>query len=834
MSSFYTSVYRVGNSILLRGYKNGTAITKRTSFSPEFFVPDSTGTGGWTSMFGHPLKQIKFDDINSAKAFVDKHRDVENFKFFGSTNYVQQFIAKEYPGKIDFQLNDINVANFDIETESELGFPYPDKAEYPILSIAYKSSKSHVYRIWGMGNYDPSKETNLPEGCFVQYTKCATEEDLLLSFLEHWSTSYPDIITGWNIRTFDIPYIVNRISRVLGEDKVKLLSPWNRVSFREINIKNKKTTTFEIMGISQLDYMDLFQKFGFTYGPQESYSLDNIANVVLGERKLSYSEYGSLHLLYKHDYQKFISYNLRDVILVDKIDKKTMLIELTLLMAYQAGINPADALGTTLMWESIIYRYCNEHKIAIPSSAKREEKDSLPGGYVSDPIIGMHEWVCSFDLNSLYPMTIVQYNMSPETLIRDVKGIRDVDHYLAGNRPRQDLLDKNYAVAANGAAFSKEKEGILPQLVNKFYADRKTTKKEMLRVRQEYEIKKDPALETLANKLDNTQHALKICLNSLYGALGNVHFAYFLFDIAEAITMSGQLAVRSMENGMNKYLNKLLKTEDIIYSIAGDTDSSYLCLNELIKRFKPADPVKFLDEICKAKLEPQIAKIYKDLYVQMNAYRNMNEAKRDVIADKAIWVAKKRYIMNVHNAEGVQYAEPKMKIMGIEAVKSSTPKVVRDKFKQAYKIMLEKTEEDLQEFVLEFEKLFKTLPADEVSFPRGVSDIEKYQSGSTYSSGCPIHVRGSIVHNQLLKKHNLPIQEIKNGTKVRFCYLKLPNPARENVIAFENFLPKEFGLEEYVDYDTQFEKTFKAALKHVSDAINWRLEYTPTLERFFG
>ena len=406
--------------------------------------------------------------------------------------------------------------------------------------------------------------------------------------------------------------------------------------------------------------------------------------------------------------------------------------------------------------------------------------------------------------------------MSPETLLEDVYLPSGVDTYLINGDPLHPAnRENNMAVAANGSCYSKEKRGFLPELIIGLYDERRVTKNKMLSIQKENEKTPSTDLKREINRLNNTQQAVKILLNSLYGALGNQYFRYFDLRIAEGITLSGQLSVRWAEKAMNKYMNKILGTDDD-YVIAIDTDSLYVDMAPLVKSVKPEDEVKFIDIACQKKFEPMLEQAYGQLFERMNAYENRMVMAREVIADKAVWTAKKRYIMNVHNSEGVQFAEPKLKVMGIEAVKSSTPQIVRNKFKQAYKIMLTGTERELQTFVSDFYSMFKSLPAEEVSFPRGVSDISKWEDrASIYKKGTPIHVRGAILFNHHMKKYGLDktMEEIKNGSKVKFCYLKLPNPILENVISFPQYLPKQFELETFIDYDTQFDKTFKEPLK---------------------
>ena len=835
--SFYTSAHRHGNKILFRGYDaKGNRIHKRVPFKPTFFLPSKTPQTDWKALDGTPVEPFELEDMSEANDFIKRYEDVSNFKVYGNNNFVAQFLAKAYPGDIDYKLPFIRVGNIDIEVASDDGFPHPDQAEHPVISIAYKDSTSGVYHVWGMGDYDAAKSEL--EGLMIQYRKCEHEAELLQRFVVFWENNCPDIITGWNVRLFDIPYLINRIVKVCGDKTAKALSPWGIYKYRQIGIKGKNLDAYEIYGVSQMDYFDLFQKFGYTYGNQESYTLDHIASVVLGQKKLSYEEHGSLHSLYKNNYQKFIDYNIRDVYLVDGIDKQTGLMELALVIAYKGGVNYPDVFGTTAIWDSIIYRYLNIRNVAIPPSV-RTEKAPYPGGYVKEPRTGMTEWICSFDLNSLYPNLIVQYNMSPETLLRSPsdKLPAGVDFYMRDGDPLHPAnRERNVAVAANGSCYRKDKQGVLPTIIVGLYDERRVTKNKMLEVQQQNEKTPSADLKREANRLANTQQAIKILLNSLYGALGNQYFRYFEMDIAEGITLSGQLSIKWAEKTLNNAMNKILKTDED-YVIAIDTDSIYVDMGPLVRSVNPSDPVKFLDKACAEKFEPILEKGYADLFERMNAYENRMVMAREVIADRGIWVAKKRYILNVHNNEGVQYAEPKVKMMGLEAVKSSTPQVVRDKFKKAYQIMLTGTEGQLQAFVKDFYEEFKTLPAEAISFPRGVSEIDKWEDQNTiYKKGTPIHVRGSLLFNKRMKEAGLDksMEAIKNGSKVKFCYLKTPNPIMENVIAFPQFLPKEFKIEKYIDYDLQYDKSFKEPLKLVSDAVGWQLEHVNTLESFFG
>jgi DNA polymerase elongation subunit (family B) len=840
--SFYTCVNRYGNSILVRGYTSeGKPFAKKVKYKPTLFLPSQKKTD-WIGIDGTPVQPFQLNSMSEATDFAKEHGEISNLKIYGNQNYVAQFIQDEFPGQVKHDRSKIDVGNIDIEVASDDGFPEPAEAAHPVISIAYLSSREKIFHVWGLGDYDAyegkQRLKNDYADYLIQYRKCEDEHELMEKFLIYWENNTPDVITGWNVRLFDIPYMINRVKNIMAESETKRFSPWRQVNYRQIGIKGKSLDAYEIYGVQQMDYYDIFQKFGYSYGTQESYTLDHIANTVLGEKKLSYEEHGTLHTLYKNDHQKFIDYNIRDVLLVDALDKYLDLMDLAMIVAYKGGVNYMDSFGTTGIWDSLIYRYLYDKKIAVPPT-KHQERGDYPGGYVKDPHVGMTEWVTSFDLNSLYPNLIVQYNMSPETLVEDAPVLpTGVDYYLKyatinDSPPHNEGVP--YAVAANGACFKKDQRGHLPDIIIGLYDERKAVKRQMLDAKQEFEQTKNESLKREINKFDNMQMAVKILLNSLYGALGNQYFRYYDLRVAEGITLSGQLAVRWAEENMNKYLNKILKT-DKDYVIAMDTDSIYVNFGPLVKAIDPKDPVKFIDDACNAKFQPMLQKAYDEMYAKMNAYDNRMVMEREVIADKAVWTAKKRYIMNVHNSEGVQYAEPKLKIQGIEAVKSSTPMVVRDKFKKAYKIILTSTEFELQKFVKDFYDEFKTLSPEQVSFPRGVSEINKWTDSSMlgYKKGTPIHVRGAILYNKAIKEKGLMQESLKNGSKVKFCYLKTPNPLRENVVSFPQFLPKELDLHNYVDYDLQFDKTFKDPLKIVTDVIGWQLEKIATLESLFS
>lgn len=829
---FYTNVQLIGNQVLVRGVDNGKRYEHRDEFYPTLFVR-SKRESKYKTLDGESVEPVKPGQVRDCREFFKKYDEVEGFPIYGNDRYIYQYISEKYPeNEIKFDISQIKLVTLDIETTAEKGFPDVESASEEILAITIQDYTTKKIITWGVKPF-VNKQKN------VTYRHCPTEQQLLGDFINYWMQDVPDVVTGWNIQLFDIPYICKRLNRVLGEKLMKRFSNWGLVTEGKIFIQGREHVTFDVGGLTQLDYLDLYKKF--TYKAQESYRLDYIAEVELGQKKLDHSEFDTFKDFYTKGWQKFIEYNIVDVELVDRLEDKMKLIELALTMAYDAKVNYADVFYQVRMWDTIIYNYLKKRDIVIPPKIRSDKNEKYAGAYVKEPIPGKYDWVVSFDLNSLYPHLIMQYNISPETLLEERHPTATVDKIL--NEEISFELYKDNAVCANGAMYRKDVRGFLPELMEKMYGDRVIFKKRMLQAKQQYEKTPTKALEKEIARCNNIQMAKKISLNSAYGAIGNQYFRYYKLANAEAITLSGQVSIRWIERKMNQYLNKLLSTTDEDYVIASDTDSIYLNLGPLVNKFfaaKSGDKVAvvgLLDKICEDKFEPYIDQCYQNLANYVSAYDQKMQMKRENIADRGIWTAKKRYILNVWDSEGVRYEDPKLKVMGIESVKSSTPAPCRKMLKEAFNILMTGTEEDVIDFIDKSRAEFKSLPPEQISFPRSVSDVIKYKSHSNiYTKGTPIHVRGALLFNHYIIKNELSNKYslIKNGEKIKFCYLKKPNILHENVISFIQEFPKELNLDKYVDYDLQFEKSFVEPLKAILDAIGWNVEKTVNLELFFS
>jgi DNA polymerase elongation subunit (family B) len=861
--ALYTYYRQYGNKILFRYRKNGKSYSKQVDFyQPSLFTRCDNDEGDANSIYGFPLTRKTFNGIREAKDFASMYKDVEGFEIHGNSNYANQFIIELYEGKMpDFTPDMIRVGYLDIEVDSPNEFPEPSVAKWPINGITFYDTFTDTYYCFGDKPYIHNKQNEYVGDLKVEYMLCTDEIDLLNNMLNHFKTFNYDVTTGWNSEKFDIPYIIRRCYSLIGEDKTNnSISPFGIIKEKSgYDDFGQESVTFEIFGSPHIDYLELYKKHNFK--SRESYKLDYIAHVELGKAKVSYEEAGTLSKLYHTDPQKFYEYNITDVRIIKDLDDKLGFLSITYIIAYYSLSNYVDTLGTVKMWEQLLAKHLYSTGKVPPFRRVANTKDEpFEGAFVHPTQVGYCQWVLSIDLNSLYPMNEIQYNIGPETYI-PVDKLPPELKLLKSKYTLDDLVHKRvdlsvlqkYNVCMTGffEFYRRDIKSCVAEIKDVLYSDRKMYKKRMLAAESvveklkaekadQFELKKQESIAVLNN---NIQQSLKIVLNGGYGAVANSSFLYYLLQNAASITLSGQLINKWTHVRVNHLLNELLGTDkSISRTVAGDTDSLYLCLDDVVKYMKidhlsDDEIANKLDEFHKTILEPKIKEWCLELASYMNAVENKMVWEREVIASSAIYVAKKKYAMMVIDSEGVRYEKPKLKMVGLEAIKASAyPEWARGYLKKAYEVCLTKSEVDLQEYVSYVQSQFGKFAPSEIASPRGVNGLEKYSDPvAICTKGTPKHVRAALVHNWLVDKKGLTnIEKITSSSKIKYIELKMPNPINQPVVGFTTHLPPEFGLDQYVDRDSVFKSCFLQPLRLFLSAISWSDEPIISLDSFFG
>ena len=828
--NFYKSVIEHRGKLLVRGIHGGKDYKEKLDFGPTLYALTQQETE-YKNLQGQYLKPITFKNIDGARKF---RREVvtQNSPIYGLERYHYQYIGKEFPNNVEWSKEFIKIFTLDIECGCENGFPDVENPIEELLCITVKNQTNKQIITWGVGDFKTDRTD-------ITYVKCKNEKELIFEFMKFWIKNHPDIITGWNTKFFDLPYLMNRIKMVAGDKVASRMSPWNLIQREEIQVRGRPQTVYDLYGIVNLDYLDLYRWFIPTR--QESYKLDFIGQLELGRGK-DEMPYDTFKDWYTKDFQSFVDYNIQDVEIVDGLEDKLGLIDLSLTVAYESKVNYGDIFSQVRVWDTLIANHLLKKNICVPPREDHIKETKYEGAYVKEPQLGQHKWVVSFDINSLYPHIIIQYNISPEKILGVKSSGVSVAKMLSNKTPLAHLKTEGACITPNGAMFRNDSQGFLPEMMETMYNERVVYKKRMLKAKQQYERTKNPELVKEISRCHNIQWARKIALNSAYGAVGNQYFRYYDVRQASGITTAGQFIIRFIETKVNEYLNRILQTHDKIdYIVASDTDSIYVTLDKLVEKTcegKTNDQIcNFIDKVVGSRIEPFLEKCFGELSDYTNAFKNCMVMKREVIADKGIWVAKKRYMLNVLDEEGVRLSEPKLKLMGIEAVKSSTPQVCRGKIKEAIKIIMSKEQSDLHKFVADFKKEFLQMSAEQISFPRSCNNIRKYRDHSNvFIKGTPIHVKGALIYNHQLQQFKLQNKYpfIQDGDKIKFLKLLEANPFKFDVISYITKLPTEFKLEQYIDYETQFEKTFLDPMRFILQAIGWEHEPKASLEAFFG
>lgn len=950
-NKFYTFVGTMDNAIYHRYYdENKNEVCEKVEeYDYTLYVEHHSDHSGYKSLLGRNLKEFTFNTPSDLSKFYRENKDM--LVIHGNDSAVHQFIAKEYNYDVKQTCN-VNVLNFDLEVEHSQGFPDPQKGEQEIMSISVKKFGPDEI-MYSIGT-KPLVEYDNPKGKYIQ---CKDEKEVIVQFLKIWKEINPQVITGWNIDNFDIPYLVNRIKNVFGKKALAHLSP-----FKDKVKNNDKLITerpvgddiqYEIFGVTSYDYIELYKKYNLT--KQESYKLDYIGEQEIGQRKVNFDEYKkSLMNLYNGEitvdlktpfaeldtimkyarirevarrrleqcgfslengdkylgdmihrfdleifdfdlikngdndtlkgiynfcdervktlsYKKFVMYNEQDANIVELLDNKMKFIKQAIRVAHMSRSRLKEIFGTVSPWDNMIYARLLKKGIQIPPRESFEKDEKFTGAYVKDPILGYHKWIVSFDYKSLYPSIIRLLKMSPESLIKgqDDNRFDTLQKILTRAYDTASAKAKGHGVAGNGSVFDQSIDGVLPETMKYLMEERDIVKGEMkskdrilqkvkaeLKERnstEEYKDFSDKELKKLKEELedeismmDATQQALKILANSGYGAIGNISFRYFRLDIAEAITLTGQLALRFVSSQVDKYLNDLCGTKDVVYAIYGDTDSIYVSLDNWVKanNIDESDANSVIDKMndfVNSDLSPYICNQNEELSDYLGAKENLLIMKREALGDAMIFRGKKNYIIQVYDNEFVRYSTPKIKMMGVETAKSSTAMIIRKKLEECFNIVINKETRDVSELkalVDDFRKEFDEVDIVSIASPRGVNDIDKWiDKNGNILSGCPIHVRGAIVYNQFINSDpNLKrtYEEIVNGSKIRYVNLKLPNIFHSHVVAFVDDIPPEMELDKYIDRKTQFEKNFMKPLESFTQLIDWDVRRSNSLNSLFG
>jgi DNA polymerase elongation subunit (family B) len=813
--------------------RDGKRIEAKVPYSPTLYA-ESNKSVEFRGLYGEKLVPVKFESIHAAKEYIGRYEEVKDFTIHGIQQFQYQYISDKFVGDIDWDIDQARVVFLDIETKvPENGFPNIETANCEILLISLMNRFTQKIVVFG------TRSISAPNPLF-EYRLFKNEASMLEAFLDFWSSAYPDVISGWNIDGFDMPYIANRIHRVLGEAEMKRLSPWGVLNSRKIEVRGREVEVVDIVGINSLDYLDLYKKFSFR--PQESYSLGAVCQVDLGEGKVDFGcTFKESYSTTQENWDRFVLYNAMDSQLVFKLDKMYEFIPLCFSIAYLAKCNIKDVFSPVKTWDIFTYSELLKENIIVPPHTIKKA-GTIEGAYVKAPQLGMHNWVVTVDFGSLYPSEMRQWNISPETILKEKFDLHYID-FIEETDAYKDAIEyaraHDYSLAANGSMYRRDIVGIIPKMLKMCMDGRKVAKKEMLRLEQLLVDTGDSLLKSKISVLNGRQLALKLLGNSLYGGLANVGSRYFNLDMAESITITGQLSNVHVSKCLNEYMNSNIGGEYKDYIIYGDTDSSFLNCGPLIKKIAAGKSDQQITNLL-MKMEPTLQRVLNksidDVFALCNCLDRVMSIKQEKVCSKILFVAKKRYAAKVHNSEGVMYDPPEIKVTGLDLVKTSTPMAIRKMLKASIPVIFDGGEGATQKYLVDCREKFDSMTTEEIARPTGVSEVDKHMIGEYYVKGCPINSRASIIYNVATKSMREKYAQISNGDKIRYLYLTVPNPVRSDVIAFpaDGVLPKELGLHNYVDRDTQFYKTFMKPIEGMLHPIGWKTEVQASLEDFFG
>ena len=835
ISKFYTCVGSRGDKVLVRGYEDGKRFKETVHYEPYLFVP-SKEESPYHLIDGTPVQRVDLNCMRDAQDMIKQNSGISNAKLYGATDFKYSYLYDAYKGEIDFDFSLLNVISVDIETDMSNGYGIPGEREITDLTLCRRIDGDSI--TFSTINYTKGDNKH-------KFVFCKDEKALLTAFLYYWKKAKwnPDILTGWNTAGFDIPVIVKRCIAVLEENEYLELSPFGYVKPRIFKAKRtlKDVETYDIVGVSALDYMEAYQKFAPSQ--REQYTLKFISQFELGDTKVDYAEYGSLYQLRCKNPELFVEYNIKDADLINRLEDKLHYIEQIVTMAYIIKCNYENIMFTVKPWDVLVINYLMDRNIVVPFFEESRDKSTIVGGFVKEPKPGLYEYIVTLDYTSLYPSVAMSFNISPDTLYKKLDKKVDMKDIIYGDITNftEELKKRDYAMTANGCLFRRDKRGFVPDIMKFFFEERKRYRKMEAAAKKEYEG--DPKNITKRNlflKYKNLQTAFKLLNNSGYGALVNKFCRWFDNRLGEAITLTGQMASKNVAYGINTYLNKVFETTNVDYIIYQDTDSAYLNMKPLVDKMGITDTkkgvkacLKFTEEF----LQPEVQRVCEVLCAKLNAFDPVISMKLEKICEQGFFIMKKRYALNVTYDEGLWNEKAKLKVVGLDPVRSSVPQICRDEMRNIYSMIFAKDQEGIYQHIEDFKEKFYTMSFDKIGTSTGCNGLIKYYNAiKLYELGTPIKVKGAIFYNSLLKERGLDKQyeTIYDGDKVRYCYLKRENPTRQEVLSVKGDCPKELDLEKYIDYDHQWDKTFMKPIQTVLDVVGYQSAKVGNLIDIFG
>ncbi|NBW57025.1 hypothetical protein EBR43_04435 [bacterium] len=825
--------------------ESGKRIQYDATYNPYIFI-ETNNQADSTSIFNTKLKKKSF------RTQADRYRYLKDNKverLFENFNAQQQFLIDSFwqtNETDDFNKHELKVYFIDIETYSPDEFPIPENPLHPVNIITiYDSIRKHFYT-WGLKPYNKIRDNST-------YIHCKSEKELFTKFLCFLEADYPDILSGWNSEFFDIPYIVNRIVKILGENEARRLSPINTIRARTFLGKfGREQTKWHIEGVSCVDYLDIYKRFCPVL--RESYKLDNIGNTELGESKIDFGD-TNLSNLADTNWELFVEYNVQDVNLLVRLESKLQYLSLLRMIAYAGLTTFEGALGSLSVITGLCAIKARQRNQRIPTFNKDvKESGKNEGAYVSEPKPGFQEHIVSFDANSLYPNVMITLNLSPETKVGVITEKTDkeitIEHvngqtFKLSHESFVSFIEKEkIAISKAKVMFSQKEKGIIPITVDYYYEKRvelkkilKTLKRKILTIEKDSQEYKD--VQHQIENINIKQHTIKILINTIYGYFGNKHSPLGDDQLAESITLTGQSVIKQSNKLLTDYIkNKTNITDDelgantpIIYN---DTDSSYISIKTLVEKLG----IKLFDS--KGMITPEYYKIVQEIedYLNVEIKKWGTESlrstdcrlnfKREAIADVGLFLQKKRYVIHILDEEGIPCN--KFKYTGVEVVRTTMPAPIKPKVKKIIETMLlTKNLQETNKIFNETYEIFKQLPVEDIAFTMGIKGYEKYSpqcDGFKTAKHMPIHVKAAYYHNRLLERFNIDkkYEKISSGDKVKFFYTQLPNKFGISVLGYKYYYPKEFKDNFKPDHELMFTKIVYSVIDRFYEAVNWKLK----------